>query len=92
MAATAAPPRSRKTPAKPRRSKAGRAKPDLWPSLGDIAELWIESRAICGEGDYFGRLMRLTDDQRLIVWRWYEYKPGTLTPLQAPPPMEKTPF
>lgn len=71
-----APPRSRRTPA--RRSRS--AKPDLWPSLGDIAELWIESRAICGEGDYFGRLMRLTDDQRLIVWRWYEYKPGTLTP------------
>ena len=77
MAATAAPPRSRKTPAK--RSRAGRAKPDLWPSLGDIAELWIEQKLIHGEGDFHGRPFCLTADQKLFLWRWYEYRPGTLS-------------
>lgn len=70
-----APPRPRKTPA--RRSRS--AKPDLFPSLGDIAERWIEQRLIHGEGDFFGRPFRLTPDQRLFLWRWYEYEPGTLT-------------
>lgn len=51
----------------------------MWPSLGDIAERWIDQNAICGEGDFFGQPLRLTADQRLIVWRWYEYDPATLT-------------
>jgi hypothetical protein len=33
---------------------------------------------IHGEGDYFGRSFTLTADQRLFLWRWYEYEPGTL--------------
>lgn len=77
MAATA-PPRSRKTPAKPRRSRAGRAKPELWPSLGDIAERWVRQNAIYGEGDFFGQPFVPTANQRLFVWRWFEYDPATL--------------
>src|SRR5262245_13821984 len=48
---------------------------DLWPSHGGLAVKWIEDNIICGEGDFYGQRMRLRDDQRPFLWRWYEYCP-----------------
>jgi phage terminase large subunit-like protein len=47
-----------------------------WPSEGGRACWWIERYCICGEGDWYGRLIRLRPDQRLSLWRWYEYCGG----------------
>lgn len=30
---------------------------------------------ICAEGDWYGKPLRLRDDQKAFVWRWYEYCP-----------------
>lgn len=45
----------------------------LWPSHGDIACAWIEDNLIFAEGDWFGKPFRLRTDQKLFLWRWYEY-------------------
>ncbi len=50
---------------------------DLWPTHGALACRWIEKNLIHAEGDYFGQPFRLRDDQRLFVFRWYEFHPGT---------------
>jgi phage terminase large subunit-like protein len=47
----------------------------LWPSHGGIAVRWIEDNCICGEGDFFGQLIKLRPDQRLFLWNWYSYCP-----------------
>jgi hypothetical protein len=31
---------------------------------------------VCGEGDWYGKLMKLRDDQKLSLYRWYEYCGG----------------
>jgi phage terminase large subunit-like protein len=48
---------------------------ELWPSLGGTAVRWIEDNCICGEGDWFGKLMVLRADQKRFLWRWYEHCP-----------------
>lgn len=47
----------------------------LWPTLGDIAADWIEDNVVLGEGDYYGELMVLREDQLNFIYRWYEYCP-----------------
>jgi phage terminase large subunit-like protein len=36
---------------------------------------WIEDNCICGEGDWYGRLITLRDDQKRFLYRWYEFCP-----------------
>jgi phage terminase large subunit-like protein len=48
---------------------------ELWPSEGATAVQWIEDNCICGEGDWYGQLLRLRPDQKRFIWRWYEYCP-----------------
>lgn len=47
----------------------------LWPSFGKLACKWIEANCICGEGDFYGQLVKLRADQKRFVYRWYEYCP-----------------
>jgi phage terminase large subunit-like protein len=46
---------------------------EKWPSEGRAAVKWMESLLICAEGDWFGKPLRLRRDQKVQVWRWYEY-------------------
>lgn len=48
----------------------------LWPSEGAVACQWIEENCICGEGDFYGELMKLRIDQQQFLWKWYEYCPA----------------
>lgn len=48
----------------------------LWPSFGKIACRWMEENCICGEGDFYGQLIKLRPDQRRFVYRRYEYCGG----------------
>lgn len=45
----------------------------LWPSMGEQACNWIERNLILGEGDYFGKLIKLREDQARFIYCWYEY-------------------
>lgn len=47
----------------------------LWPSEGALAVEWIQDCCICGEGDWYGKLIRLRPEQQRFLWRWYEYCP-----------------
>lgn len=47
-----------------------------WPSEGGRACWWIERYCVCGEGDWYGKPIRLRDDQKLSLWRWYEFCGG----------------
>lgn len=47
----------------------------LWPSQGKIAVRWIEDKLIFPEGDTFGEPFRCRADQKLFLYRWYEYCP-----------------
>jgi phage terminase large subunit-like protein len=49
---------------------------DLWPSEGARAVWWIESFCICGEGDWYGQLIRLRPDQKRSLFRWFEFCGG----------------
>jgi hypothetical protein len=49
---------------------------ELWPSHGGIAVDWIEDNLIFAEGDWYGQPFRLRDDQRLFLFRWYEFCPA----------------
>lgn len=48
---------------------------ELWPSHGALAVRWIEDNCVCGEGDWFGQLIKLRPDQKRFLYRWYEYCP-----------------
>ena len=48
----------------------------LWPTEGPLAVRWMERFLILGEGDWYGRPMRLRPDQKRFVYRWYEYCGG----------------
>jgi phage terminase large subunit-like protein len=37
---------------------------------------WIQDNCICGEGDYYGQLIKLRDDQKRFLWDWYSFCPG----------------
>ena len=50
---------------------------DRWPSRGGIVCDWIEDNLVHGEGDSYGEPFRLRDEQRLLLWRWYETHPTT---------------
>jgi phage terminase large subunit-like protein len=45
------------------------------PSRGGLAVRWIETALIHGEGDLYGQPFRLLPEQKLRLWRWYEYGP-----------------
>jgi len=45
----------------------------LWPSEGGTAVRWIEDNLIHAEGDWFGKPFRLRPDQKVFLWRWYEF-------------------
>ncbi len=49
--------------------------PWLWPSHGGIAVRWIEDNLVFPEGDTQGEPFRLRPDQKLFMWKWYEYCP-----------------
>jgi phage terminase large subunit-like protein len=80
---TAAPPKSR-------HRTRGSSKPDpgcqgcgwkpapgaLWPTEGPTAVRWIQDNCICGEGDYYGQLIKLRPDQKAFLYRWYEHCPA----------------
>lgn len=48
----------------------------FWPTFGGIAVKWIENNLIFAEGDSFGKPVRLREDQKLFLWRWYEWCPS----------------
>jgi phage terminase large subunit-like protein len=48
---------------------------ELWPTHGPVAVQWIEDNCICAEGDWYGKLMVLRDDQKAFLYEWYEYCP-----------------
>ena len=47
-----------------------------WPTEGGRAIWWIENHCICGEGDWYGKLLQLRDDQKRSLRRWYSYCGG----------------
>jgi len=47
----------------------------LWPTEGALAVRWIEDNCICGEGDWYGKPLRLRQDQKRFLYRWYEFCP-----------------
>lgn len=51
------------------------AEGELWPTHGAVACSWIEEFCICGDGDYYGQLIKLRLDQQRFLYRWYEYCP-----------------
>lgn len=36
---------------------------------------WIQDNCICGEGDWYGTLIKLRPDQKRFLYRWYEFCP-----------------
>lgn len=46
-----------------------------WPSLGGQVCSWIEERLVHGPGDVRGMSVRLTDEERVFIWRAYEVYP-----------------
>lgn len=40
-----------------------------------MAVRWIEDNCICGEGDWYGQLIKLRPDQKRFLWNWYSYCP-----------------
>lgn len=48
----------------------------FWPTFGNIAVKWIENNLIFAEGDSFGKPVRLRQDQKAFLWRWYEHCPS----------------
>jgi phage terminase large subunit-like protein len=57
----------------------------LWPTHGAIAVRWIHDNLIFAEGDWYGRPFRLRTDQKLFLFRWYEYCPACWTDTTRPP-------
>jgi phage terminase large subunit-like protein len=41
-----------------------------------MACAWVEDNLIFAEGDWFGKPFVLRADQKIFLWRWYEYCPG----------------
>lgn len=50
----------------------------LWPSHGGVAVKWIHKNLILADGDSYGEPFRLRQDQKLFLWRWYEFCPSCL--------------
>lgn len=48
---------------------------ELYPTLGDQVCAFIEERCVYGPGSLKGRPAKLSSDQRLIIYRAYEYFP-----------------
>lgn len=48
----------------------------LWPTLGEMGCNWAEDNLILGEGDYYGKLIVLREDQARFLYSWYEYCPN----------------
>lgn len=48
---------------------------EKWPSFGGTAVKWIEENLILAEGDSYGEPVRLRRDQKIFLWRWYEWCP-----------------
>ena len=58
-----------------RTASAGRREA-LWPTEGPRGVWWMQNFVICGEGDWYGKPIVLRDDQKLSVFRWYEFCGG----------------
>jgi phage terminase large subunit-like protein len=58
-----------------RTTAAGRRE-GLWPTEGPRGVWWMQNFVICGEGDWYGKKITLRDDQKLSVYRWYEWCGG----------------
>ncbi len=56
---------------KTRVSRSSKATP-LPPSDGGVVCDWIERFLVHGDGDWYGKPFRLTDEQRRFIWRVYE--------------------
>lgn len=48
----------------------------LWPSEGANGVRWIEDNLIFGEGDFYAEPFTLRADQKLFIYKWYEYCPN----------------
>lgn len=48
---------------------------ELWPTHGALACRWIQDNLILAEGDFYGEPFKLRQDQKLFLFRWYEYCP-----------------
>lgn len=57
----------------------------MWPSHGAIGCRWIEDNLVFAEGDFFGQPFRLRPDQKMFLYRWYEYCPSCWTDRTRPP-------
>ena len=58
------------------RTTASGRREKLWPTEGAVAVKWMQTLLICAEGDWFGKQLRLRDDQKAFAYRWYEYCPA----------------
>lgn len=48
----------------------------LWPTHGPAGVRWIEKNLILADGDFYGQPFKLRPDQKLFIYRWYEYCPN----------------
>lgn len=48
----------------------------LWPTHGPAGVRWIQDNLILAEGDFYGQRFKLRKDQKLFIYRWYEYCPN----------------
>lgn len=48
----------------------------LWPTHGGTAVRWIHKNLILADGDFYGQPFRLRQDQKLFLFRWYEFCPN----------------
>lgn len=49
---------------------------DVWPTFGAEAVEWIETWAVFGDGPRFGEPAELLPEWELLLWEWFEYRPG----------------
>lgn len=48
---------------------------ELWPTYGPLACRWMADNLIFPDGDFFGYPFKVRQDQRLFIYRLYEYCP-----------------
>lgn len=46
---------------------------EFWPTEGARAVWWMQEFIILGEGDWYGKKIRLRPDQKRSLYRWYEF-------------------
>ena len=48
---------------------------EVWPTLGPLVCEFIEQNLVYGPGDLLGEPVRLDDEKRGFIWKWYEVYP-----------------